>query len=82
MDGNSRRGHGSQDRTDRTGMDEFLGLSIGLTGFSGVVALLIGKEAIGEELLALCLIVIVVAGLWWGAQGLDELWRRLWDGRR
>ena len=25
MDGNSRRGHGSQDRTDRTGMDEFLG---------------------------------------------------------
>jgi len=82
MDGNSRRGHGSQDRTDRTGMDEFLGLSIGLTGFSGVVGLLIGKGEIGKELLGLCLGLIVVAGLWWGAQRLQELWRRLWDGRR
>jgi len=62
-------------------MDEFLGLAIGLTGVLGVVALLIGKEGIGEELLALCLVVGAVAVLWWGARGLEELWRRLWNGR-
>jgi len=63
-------------------MDEFLGLAIGLTGISGIIGMLVGKEEIAGELLVLCLILIVVGLLWWSRQKIEQLWRRLWHGRR
>ena len=63
-------------------MDEFLGLAIGLTGISGIIGMLVGKEEIAGELLVLCLILIVVGLLWWSRQKIEQLWRQLWDGRR
>jgi len=63
-------------------MNEFLGLAIGLTGISGVIGMLVGKEDIAGELLVMCLILIVVGLLWWSRQKIEQLWRRLWNGRR
>lgn len=55
-------------------MGEFLAIAIGLTGSMGLIGLLIGKRQIGGELLVLCGVLILVAGV-------REGWRR-WGRKR